>query len=568
MSSKVSKTSSRRQHVEKVLDIGKPTQFEHGIHVEYNKYNGKYMGLPDVWQSNLPSDDVLNTNYINPNLVPSPASTRSKSVRRLLSSSKVVMSSQEEKTQTLRKSPSVIGKPYNVQHNVHVQVDKYGFRGLPPEWQRILQVSGVPEEVVKANPKTVERLMHLRMPDSLQQDVTNKTRPLKSPHSASLIPNGPDTTQHPTNELPIGFAPPSRARNSKLTHLSTIKTNEPPPRIDSNVSEEQENEILAEANSENTHLALDSGFIDDLVDTADPNTLYTDFVLIAEGESGPMYSAKHITTSRVVAIKKIPRTAVEKLSKIRNELTTMKMSRHPNVVEYITSYMTEEEIWVVMECMDVSLADILSVHIEEGPHMKEDQIGRVARDILRALSRIHRLQRIHRDIRSDNVLLNMRGEVKLADFSHCAQLTKKHPKRNSVVGTPYWMAPEVIKGVEYDSKADIWSLGVLLLEMAQGDPPYVEYPPLRALFLIASNGLPPLREPDLWSDSFKDFLSKCTTDDPAVRPDAATLLKHPFLHSVGITHRMVELIEETRRFEILQQEDAETVTEELAIGSP
>lgn len=130
-----------------------------------------------------------------------------------------------------------------------------------------------------------------------------------------------------------------------------------------------------------------------------------------------------------------------------------------------------------MECMDVSLADIISIN--DKTQLKEKHIGRVARDILRALTRLHRLNRIHRDIRSDNILLNLRGEVKLADFGHCAQLTPTQPQRNSVVGTPYWMSPEVIKGQNYDSKADIWSLGVVLLEMAEGDPPYVEHPPLR-----------------------------------------------------------------------------------------
>lgn len=132
---------------------------------------------------------------------------------------------------------------------------------------------------------------------------------------------------------------------------------------------------------------------------------------------------------------------------------------------------------VVMECMDVSLADIIS--IDDRTRLKEAHIGRVVRDILRALSRLHRLNRIHRDIRSDNILLNLRGEVKLADFGYCAQLTSTQPQRNSIVGTPYWMAPEVIKGQNYDQKVDIWSLGVVLLEMAEGDPPYVEHPPLR-----------------------------------------------------------------------------------------
>ncbi|KAF7726701.1 p21 protein (Cdc42 Rac)-activated kinase [Apophysomyces ossiformis] len=543
MASKVSKASSRRQQFEKVLDIGKPTQFEHGIHVEYNKDNGKYMGLPDVWQSSLPSDDVLNTNYINPNLVPSTVPVKPK---------------------TMKKSPSVIGKPYNFQHNIHVQVDKHGLKGLPLEWQHILKASGIPEEVVKANPQTVERLMYVRMPDSLQKERKRSVKDPESPHSANMIRNGPDTSNHRNHEtdLPVGFAPPSRARTSKLLHLPPIQPPSPAPQLNDATSENIDHEPTCSLARSDTVMSLDSSFIDDIVDATDPETLYTDFVLIAEGESGPMYAAKQIGTGRIVAVKKIPKTAEEKLKKIRNELTTMKMSRHPNIVEYIASYITETEVWIAMECMDVSLADLLSVSPDDGPHLKEEHISRVAKDILRALARLHRLNRIHRDIRSDNVLLNMRGEVKLADFGHCAQLTKHQPKRNSVVGTPYWMSPEVIKGLQYDAKADIWSLGVLMLEMAQGDPPYVEHPPLRALFLIAANGLPPLREPDRWSEEFKDFIQKCTTEDPSQRPSAEELLKHPFLRSVATTNDMTELIEETRRLELMNQEEEEEEEEE------
>ncbi|CAO3640212.1 unnamed protein product [Mucor hiemalis] len=564
LSSKLSKSSRpSTQQPQHILDISKPTKFEHGIHVEYDRDSGKYMGLPDVWQSNLPSDDVMDTHYVTPHLVPSPIKP-------------------ERDPSTLQKSPTLIGKPYNVQHNIHVQVGKYGFKGLPVKWQKILLASGVPEEVVKNNPATVEKLMHnIRMPDSLQSNKTAPASPTEQQQrqaSSSSTTTSSSASNHSTlenhypqeeeeEELPMGYAPPSRARSSKLLHLSLLKssTDIPPPLP---ITTSEEVEIPTTTTGKHPHIALNSNFINDIVDTADPNTIYTDLILIAEGESGPMYAAKHITSKRIVAIKKIPQSAEEKLSKIRNELTTMKMSRHPNVVEFIACYTTQEDVWVVMECMDVSLADIISIDPEAGPGMREDQIARVARDILRALCRIHRLNRIHRDIRSDNILLNMRGEIKLADFGHCAQLSKSQPERNSIVGTPYWMAPEVIKGLKYNAKVDIWSLGVVLLEMAEGNPPYVEYPPLRALFLIVSNGLPALQKPESWSDSFKDFLSQCTISNPLERPDAESLLKHPFLRSVATTEDMIELIENTRRLELLQQEeeDEEQQTKDLAVG--
>ncbi|CDH53783.1 serine threonine protein kinase [Lichtheimia corymbifera JMRC:FSU:9682] len=589
MSSKVSKSSARRKQTsptDKVLDIGKPTQFEHGIHVEYNKNNGRFMGLPDVWQqSSLPSDDILDTNYINPNLVPQPMDTRRK--QSIASDSDVYKTTAKRSQQhtptaatatttttALKKSPSIIGKPYNVQHNVHVQVDTTGsgLIGLPLEWQHILEASGVPEEIMLAHPKMVKDMMQMRMPESLQANqLKQPPPPPDSPHSPHENQNTPDPNR-PRSTLPLGFAPPTRARSSKLLQLAHLSKDIPPMPSSSSSSsliakdiEDLEPPSSALAASE-SHLSLDSSFIDDLVDNVDPETVYGDFVLIAEGESGPMFAAKHIATGRLVAIKKIPKTATQKLSKIRNELTTMKMSRHPNVVEYIGCYMTEDEVWVVMECMDVSLADIIAVNMENPDDVvSEAHMARIARDMLRALCRIHRLHRIHRDIRSDNVLLSQRGEIKLSDFSHCAQLTKQQPKRNSIVGTPYWMAPEVIKGQEYDAKADIWSLGVLMMEMMQGDPPYVEYPPLRAVVLIASNGLPPLEEADRWSKELKDFLQLCTMTDPKDRPDAEELLKHDFFSNVANTDDMIALIDETKRLEMLRHEEEDDEDEDEAM---
>ncbi|CDS05347.1 hypothetical protein LRAMOSA07876 [Lichtheimia ramosa] len=566
LSSKPSKsTSSRRKHrdYDTILDIGKPTQFEHGIHVEYNKESGCYMGLPDVWQqSALPSDDILDTSFINPNLVPQKNDTAKRKLAK-----------------PIKRTASTIGKPFNVQHHIHVQVDGSGsqrFVGLPKEWERILEASGIPKEVIESHPKAVEGFMQAPMPDSLQADQINRsTRKRHDSKDNDIIiddninnsnsSNDDDDKKQEENSkdlLPVGFAPPSRARSSKVLHLSNIsKRHTSSTIIQSPIKETEDGDdsLPGALAASESHLSLASNFIDDLVDQVDPTTIYTDLALIAEGESGPMFAGKHATTNRLVAIKKIPRTAEKKLNKIRNELTIMKMSRHPNVVEYFGCYKTDNDIWVVTECMDVSLADIIAIHMEQdkndGIILPEAIIARIARDVLRAMTRIHRLHRIHRDIRSDNILLNVRGEVKLSDFSHCAQLSKAQPKRSSIVGTPYWMAPEVIKGQAYDAKADIWSLGVLMLEMMQGDPPYVEYPPLRAVFLIASTGLPPLVKPDHWSSELIDFVQLCTMTEPEDRPDAAGLLKHALFSNVANTDEMVTLIEETRKLEFMRQKD-------------
>mmetsp|Transcript_6895 Transcript_6895/g.29121 ORF Transcript_6895/g.29121 Transcript_6895/m.29121 type:complete len:178 (+) Transcript_6895:3-536(+) len=150
-------------------------------------------------------------------------------------------------------------------------------------------------------------------------------------------------------------------------------------------------------------------------------------------------------------------------------------------------------------------------------------------DTLEALAQIHSLRQIHRDIKSDNVLISSDGVVKLADFGFAAQLTQDKAKRNTMVGTPYWMAPELVRGEHYDEKVDIWSLGIMVMELAEGDPPYIELPTLRALFFINTKGAPPLKEPAKWSREFQSFVEACLQRDSRARPSAAQLLGHPFL---------------------------------------
>jgi len=228
-----------------------------------------------------------------------------------------------------------------------------------------------------------------------------------------------------------------------------------------------------------------------------------------------------------VAIKKME-VKGDTIKLLVTEINIMRTCKHDNVIEYIDSYVVDNQLWVVMGFMDAGcLTDILEQF--SAIQMSEPQISRVCNETLKALDYVHAQHRIHRDIKSDNILLNEKGEIKIADFGYAAQLTKKNIKRNTVVGTPYWMAPELIRGHDYGTKVDIWSTGILAMEMAEGEPPYMELPPLRALFLITTKGIPDLKELPKWSVDFKDFIKQCITKDSDKRPNAGDLLPHPFL---------------------------------------
>jgi len=285
--------------------------------------------------------------------------------------------------------------------------------------------------------------------------------------------------------------------------------------------------------------------LNDLVNKEDPTKIYLNSTKIGEGAAGEVFLATDCKTNEQIAIKKMPLNA-QNIKLLTSEIHIMKESTHPNIVRYLDSFRVEDKLWVAMEFMGGGcLTEILEQF--EDVQMTEGNIAWVCQETLKGLAYIHSLHRIHRDIKSDNILLGSEGEVKLADFGYAAQLTQQKKKRQTIVGTPYWMAPELIRGQEYDTKVDIWSLGIMIMEMAEGEPPYMEFPPLRALFLITTKGIPDLKEPSKWSQNFQNFVSLCLEKDPNQRPDASELLKHPFMKTSTGGKGLVEAIEAARK---------------------
>lgn len=250
---------------------------------------------------------------------------------------------------------------------------------------------------------------------------------------------------------------------------------------------------------------------------------------IGRGSFGEVYRAIEKSTGRVVAIKLVDlEKADEEIDVIQREIKVMSQIVNPYVVQYHSSLMDGSTLWIVMEYMSGgSLKQLLD---RIGP-FSEDAIAAVLKSLMAGLDYVHKQRKVHRDIKAANILLSGDGQVKLADFGVAGQMTATVRQRNTFVGSPFWMAPEVIQESLYNEKADIWSAGITAIELAQGLPPYASEHPYQALFLIPKNNPPTLTGPH-FSRPFKDFVSCCLKKVPKERYSAEQLLAHPFLRRV------------------------------------
>ncbi|XP_042657244.1 serine/threonine-protein kinase 10-like isoform X2 [Tyto alba] len=291
----------------------------------------------------------------------------------------------------------------------------------------------------------------------------------------------------------------------------------------------------------------------------DPEEAWLVLGELGDGAFGKVFKAQNKVTGALAAAKVIDTPGEEELEDYVVEIEILACCDHPNITKLLDALYWNGQLWILVEFCPGGAVDAAILELEKG--LTEEQIRVACKQLLLALQYLHGCKIIHRDVKAGNVLLTLDGDVKLADFGVSAKNSSTVQRRVSFIGTPYWMAPEVVqcetsKESPYGYKADIWSLGITLIEMAEMEPPYHELNPFRVLLKIAKSQPPTLRYPKRWSEDFKDFLRKSLEKSPEARWSASQLLQHPFVAGISDKRPLRELVAEARA-DVLEEEDEE-----------
>lgn len=480
-------------------NVSRPTDCKHRIHVEFDPLTGTYKGL----------DEAIREVYSSP-----PRATK----------------------KSLRES--------------HLSPHKPSFKSRPTQRMRrhLLPSSQDNEGLVSGPPDREEAGISAALRSKLRRgaglNASSSLRQSSIYASSNVYIGQPTQFKHkchvavdPTS--PTGFAGLPREWEIMLKHsgINRDQAMQNPQELldvlqmthDKTHNPEKVDEYLNKPIKMSEATRVDNKWTPKFID-ADPLQIYVRIVKIGEGSSGCVYRAWDPKRNLPVAIKRVIPKTDEELSLFKFEVAVMSSAFHHNLIKCYDAYKQGTHLFVVMELADGgSLTDVLYFLNDRRMHLNEPEIAYICREVLQGLASLHGIKRIHRDIKSDNTLLTRDGSVKIADFGFAAQLTDKSNKRNTVIGTPFWMSPETVRGQPYDCKVDVWSTGVLAIECAEGAPPLLHETQMKAMFLIATQGPPKLKSPDEWTSDFHDFITKCTIIDPANRPSAAEMLKHPFL---------------------------------------
>lgn len=541
-------------------EVSNPIDFTHKVHVGFDPSSGNFTGLPDTWKNLLQNSKITNEdwkkdpvavmevldfymgtpknntngfqnlvqppkNYKPTRSAPKPpipyhlskqndssSSVNSKSSDTPPATSNInggqsgispLNNLQSKELKPIRKAPAPPNVPKQQPPNLPgmkqfnlKKPTQPPHQPPPPAQSHSNQVSH--QQVQKLPPQQQQQHQQIPKPIHTNPITTNQPPKTLKPQQVGIIPK-------PTDQRPM---------NDEISPLTVKKT---PKQIKREKEKLKEQQVISKLKT--------------VVNNEDPTPLFKIIEKAGQGASGSVYLAKNLNNEKV-AIKQMDLLVQPHKDLLINEILIMKDSQHKNIVNFLDSYLrNDNDLWVIMEYMEGgSLYEVIENNEFK---LSEAQISVICRGTLQGLQHLHEKNIIHRDIKSDNVLLDSKGNVKITDFGFCAKLTEQRAKRATMVGTPYWMAPEVVKQKEYDAKVDIWSLGIMTIEMIEGEPPYLNEEPLKALYLIATNGTPKLKNPELLSNNIKKFLSICLCVDVRYRATTDELMKHSFITTSG-----------------------------------
>lgn len=457
---------------------------------------------------------------------------------------------------------AAVGFPVRSEHNVHVESDaasQSGFKGLPEKMERELMREGITKDDFKQDPEAALKAFQLYLYGApppppkghgmplglgLAAPSPSPRAPSESPmKTARMPPSTPPRLPPPASNQTRGLPPSAQQQRTPIPRAQksgriavpparspSARRNPAPPRAPAH-DEKHGSDAALQRQFERRRTAMMSVAPKEpvYIHNKDPRTVFSNMKQIGQGASGSVFVATKMDGVKV-ALKKVKPENKTESDALEMEIRMMCCTRHPNLIKCYETYNFGGMMWISMEYMSGGcLTDVLENYQRLQARMTESEIAYVLHEVLMGLKFMHGLKRLHRDIKSDNVLIGSDGKVKLADFGFCAELTEERKKRTTCVGTPYWMAPELIRQSEYDYKVDLWSVGILAIECAEWEPPHMDEKPLRAMFLITTEPPPKLSEAGRWSPEFRDFLSCCLVLNPTRRSSATQLLNHPFL---------------------------------------
>lgn len=599
----------RRKKKKRKLEISTPKNFQHRVHTSFDPVQGCFIGLPPQWQSLIetlkrPKPVVDPSSFTQVQVRPQKSIVRgsfighedyiSAAIAQMSRLSVTSSNSLRRRSPSVRKRAQSLGRlgelaeaetyEYEELNNTNhrnssdlhrgsrpIQSPQTESRHSPARARSVHEATMftglMPRDILlhragcegtdnagnKPNQRPVSCLYSQSDGAKLNSDqlkMETQRRPqstydfkVNSPNlPAASKPNGTSSPK-PGHGI-ISMQTPRRSSTDNTLKLSTIPADVPPAQDSPSEPRQAPSGASSPGLTEPsvTHTQFRAA-LQMVVDPGDPRSYLENFIKIGEGSTGVVCIAREKHSGRQVAVKMMDLRKQQRRELLFNEVVIMRDYRHQNVVEMYKSALVGEELWVIMEYLQGgALTNIVSE-----TRLTEEQIATVCESVLQALCYLHSQGVIHRDIKSDSILLTLDGRVKLSDFGFCAQISKDVPKRRSLVGTPYWMAPEVVSKTPYGTEVDIWSLGIMVVEMVDGEPPYFSETPISAMKRLRDEPPPTARNASKISPVLRDFLDSMLTREPQQRSSASDLLQHPFLLQCSSPRCLIPLVEQTRR---------------------